>query len=163
MNNTDVKRLLDECEDDIKTVRTIVDLIGQTSNIVPYLNKYSIIRACGTIEVAYKTLVADFCNWRSKAQIKNYIDNNVRDSSRNPTYSNMCRLLDSFDEEWNDNFKSKINALPDVANIHLSLTSLVDARNDFAHGGNPSMTVKDVLDKYAHCKKVIEEMDSIIQ
>lgn len=40
-----------------------------------------------------------------------------------------------------------------------ALQSLVDARNDFAHGGNPSASIGDVIIYYQHSRTVIEKMD----
>ncbi|MHB1051195.1 MAG: HEPN domain-containing protein [Bacteroidota bacterium] len=162
MNNADVLQLLDECAADLDKVKSIIDSLGQTSHPVPYLTKYSIIKACGTIEIAYKNLVADYCSKRSKPQIKNYIDNKVRDSSRNPTFSNMCNLLNEFDDAWNDKFKDLVSNHPDKNTIQTSLTSLVDARNEFAHGGNPTVTITDVIKQYCHSRIVIELMDSVL-
>jgi RiboL-PSP-HEPN len=162
MNNTDVQSILDDCTADISKVKTIIDSLGQTSNVVPYLTQYSIIKSCGTIEVAYKSLVADYCSKRAKPQIKNYLDNKVRENSRNPTFSNICSLLNEFDENWNSSFKTLVNTHPDKNNIQTSITSLVDARNDFAHGGSPTVTINDLVNQFSDCRKLIEMMDSVL-
>lgn len=163
MHNKEVQQVLVDCENDLVQAKTIVASIGFTSNIVPYLTKYAIIKACGAIEVAYKAIVADFCSKRSKIQIKRYLDNKVREGSRNPTYSNLCKLLAEFDEEWNKIYKEKINAHSDKDNILFSLQSLVDARNDFAHGGNPTITLDDTIKHFSYCRVAVEIMDDIIK
>jgi len=133
-----------------------------TSNIVPYINKYCIIRACGSIEIAFKTIIADFINRRSKIQIKNYINKYVRENSSNPSYDNICKLLKSFDSSWNTNFKSEVNKHPDKSKIMTSIESLVDARNEFAHGGNPNIPVQSTIDYFYDGKTLIEILDTII-
>lgn len=162
MNNAAVQQILDECDADLGKVKAIIDNLGQTSLPVPYLTRYSIIKACGTIEAAYKNLLADYCSKRSRQQIKNYINSNVRDSSCNPTFSNMCKLLKEFDHHWNDNFKNLINSHPDKTALQTSLQSLVDARNDFAHGGSPTATITDVIAQYSYCRVVVEIIDGIL-
>ncbi len=163
MNNSDVEKMLSECDAELNKVKNMIESLGWNSNIVPFLNKYAIIKACGTIEVAYKAIISDYCNMQTTSQVKKYIDKNVRDSSKNPTYSNICSLLKEFDDAWNDEFKEKIknhvngNIIPD------SLNSLVDARNDFAHGGNPTITINDVFTHYSMCRIAIELMDTIVQ
>jgi hypothetical protein len=162
MNNTSVKQFLDDSLTDLNNAMAIVSSMGPTSNIVPYLNKYSVIKACGAIEIAFKSIVTDFCVYRSKQQIKNYINNKVKDSSMNPSYSNICNLLKLFNDDWNKEFKQKIDSCPDKSQILTALQSLVDSRNDFAHGGNPTTSIKDSIDYYVEAVKMIEILDSIV-
>ena len=160
MNNVEAQRLLDDCSNELSQVKTLIDSLGATSNIVPYLTKYSIIRACGAVEQAFKSIICDFCSSRSKKQVKRFLEQRVRDSSINPSYSNICKLLNDFDDGWLAQFKASINGAPDKAMRMTSLQSLVDARNDFAHGGNPSPSIGDVITYYQHSKVVIKILDS---
>jgi len=163
MNNDEVKRLLDDCSAELARVKTLIESLGIASNIAPYLTKYSIIRACGTIEQAFKSIIADFCSRRSKKQVKRFIEQRVRDSSMNPTYSNICKLLGNFDEDWVRNFKSGVDQSPNKSAKMDSLQSLVDARNNFAHGGNPSATIGNVLTYYSDGRKIIEQLDASVR
>jgi hypothetical protein len=162
MNNSDVLILLDDCQVDLEKVKGLINFIGHTSNIVPYLTKFALIRSCGTIKVAYKNILADFCGEKEKKQVKQFINKRVRESSNNPTYSNMCGFLKEFDHDWNVKFKSQINTHPNKDQILLSLESLVDARNDFAHGGNPSITLENIIEYFSFCRQAIEIFDSIV-
>jgi hypothetical protein len=162
MNNTEVEGTLVSCNDELKQVKALIDHLGITSNIVPYLTKYAIIKACGTIEASFKSLIADHCSRRCKKQIKQFLDRRIRDGSANPSFDNICKFLRDFDQEWNDNFKSGINNHPDGATLKTSLQSLVDARNDFAHGGNPTLSITDVLKYYDDSKKVIQLLDGLL-
>lgn len=163
MNNTDILRLMDECKDDLDKVKLVIDGLGPTSNIVSYLNKYAIIRACGIIEVSYKSIVADYCDKRSKKQIKKFLKIKVRESSKNPSYSNICALLKEFDDNWNSEFKRAIDNHPDKSRLKTSIESLVDARNEFAHGGNPTSTISDIIGYFSDFRTVIEIIDDIVK
>ena len=55
-----------------------------------------------------------------------------------------------------------MDAEPNKANLLTSLQSLVDARNDFAHGGNPNATISDVLTYFTHARRIMEIMDDVI-
>ncbi len=162
MNNQDVEASLDECQNDLIKVKAIIDSLGPASNIVPYLTMYAVIKACGTIEVAFKAVIADHCSRRSKKQVKNFLDNRIRDSSYNPKYDLICKILMDFDEYWERQFKAQLSLRPDAAALRTSLTSLVDARNDFAHGGNPVVTIADVAMYFAHARCVIEVLDQVV-
>lgn len=162
MNNVDVQQILDDGEQDLLRVKAIVDSLGISSNIVPYLNNYAVIKACGTIEVAFKAIIADYCSRRSKKQVKEFLTRKIRDNSMNPSYNNICRTLGDFDKDWSKRFKSDINTHAQKSVILTSIQSLVDARNSFAHGGNPGLSINDTITYYTNSKEIIELLDTII-
>ncbi len=162
MNNDSVRLLLDSCETEIASLEQLVHGLGIGSSIVPYLSKYGLIKACGTIEQAFKSIVADKCSYRAKQQIKNFLNIKVRNSSTNPSYSKMCDLLKGFDGTWRDGFKATVDAHPQSSSLKTSLQSLVDARNEFAHGGNPRISIGDVSRYYSDARKIIECLDQVI-
>lgn len=163
MNNSEVQRLLDDCSAELSHVTGLITGLGVASNAAPYLTKYAIIRACGGIEQAFKSILCDFSSRRSKKQVKRFLGRRVRESSMNPSYENICRLLKDFDEEWYEEFKDHIKAAPDKSVWMTSLTSLVDARNEFAHGGNPSSSITDVISYFQNCRAVIEVLDAKVK
>jgi hypothetical protein len=162
MNNTDVEQILDRCQHDLDQVKTISDSLGLGNTVVPYLTRYAIIRSCGAIEVSYKTIIADYCSKRAKKQVKFYLTNKVRENSNNPSYDNICRMLSDFDKGWNTKFKEKIKAHINNPSIMTSVQSLVDARNEFAHGGSPGSSINNVIDYFLACRELINILDSII-
>jgi hypothetical protein len=162
MRNLDVQRELDNCWTELNQVTALVGGLGITSHITPYLTKYSLIRACGSIELSFKTIIADYCAHRSKKQVKRFLTQKVRDASANPSYDNMCKFLHDFDSDWKKIFKNRIKSRPDKSQLLLSLQSLVDARNDFAHGGNPTASIGDVVTYFGHARQLIEIMDDIV-
>lgn len=162
MNNAQVQHQLDDCGDDLVQVATIVTGLGLGSSIVPYLTKYAVIRACGAIEQAFKTVIADHCSKRSKKQVKQFLTRKIRDCSANPSFDNLCRFLKDFDDGWNSDFKAKLNSEPNKSQLKDSLQSLVDARNDFAHGGDPSASLRNITQYFADSRRMIEIMDDVV-
>jgi hypothetical protein len=162
MNNNDVDLLLVNCDAELNHINTLIISLGGTNLIVPYLNKYAVIKSCGTIEIAFKTLIADFCNKRSKQQVKNFINAKIRENSANPAYSRIISILKDFDPIWVVNFKSQMQAHGNYKNILTSIQSLVDARNDFSHGGNPTISFGDVQNYYNEAKAIILTLDNVI-
>ena len=159
MKNQNVSSLLEETESELIIANNLLLELGVTSNVNPYISKYSIIRACGAIEVSFKSIIADSCTFGANSQISTYLNKTIRESSSNPSYDNICKKLKLFDQNWAKQFKDKvgesINPLKD------SLKSLVEVRNDFAHGGNPTITMNDIIQYYKHGKEVIEILDTI--
>jgi len=80
----------------------------------------------------------------------------------NPSYSNICQLLQDFDEDWKIAFKSVVDACGDKIILINSLQSLVDARNDFAHGGNPNVSIGDVRQYFIHARQLAEMLDNVV-
>lgn len=161
MNNADVEKMLDDCEADLKAVKLIIDSLGYSSNIVPYLNRYAIIKAGGTVEVAFKSIIADHCSRRANKQVKFYLSRKIRNSSTNPSFVNICNLLGDLDKDWKKDFKNKLNA-PSYSSLKTSIQSLIDARNDFAHGGSPSVTISDVISYFSDFREVLNILCSVI-
>ena len=162
MNNQNVMNMLNNCKQEIEDIQGIKKVVASTSLIIMFITRYSLIKACGTIELAYKTIVADFCENAQSSQVKNFILNRVRNSSDNPTLEKMYNLLNSFDEEWNKKFKDGINILEDKEKIFSSLKSLTDSRNEFAHGGNPTISFDDVVNYFKDACLIIEVLDRVI-
>lgn len=162
MNNAEVDRQLTQCRAELDHVKNSIATVGVLSPVTPYLTKYAVIRACGTIEVSFKALVADFCSKRSKAQVKRFIHMKVRKGSANPSQENIMNTLNLFDEAWKKNFKSNLKSDPDRQKLLASLQSLVDARNEFAHGGSPTLSIADVLQHFDHARRIVEHVDTVI-
>ncbi|MEN9862379.1 MAG: hypothetical protein RLZZ601_143 [Pseudomonadota bacterium] len=162
MNNSDVDMLLGQCRLELDHVQSCIANLGITSPVAPYLTKYAVIKACGVIEVSFKSLIADFCSRRSKKQIKRFISNRIVRGSANPSHDNILKFLKEFDEDWKKKFSINLNADPDSAHMKSSLTSLVDARNEFAHGGNPTISMSDVILHFDFARKVVEHIDGVI-
>jgi hypothetical protein len=162
MNNATVEFQLDNCASELQDIASEIATLGVTSPISPYLTRYALIRACGTIEVAFKALIADYCSYRSKAQVKRFIQRRIRDGSANPSYDNIVKFLKDFDEGWRDSFKATMSGDPRKTALLASLGTLVDARNEFAHGGTPSVSIRDVVAHFNNSRAIIEMLDGVI-
>ncbi|MBU0594583.1 MAG: hypothetical protein KKH74_12725 [Gammaproteobacteria bacterium] len=162
MNNPDVAQVLSACDAELVQVQEIIANLGVTSAVVPYLTKYAVVRACGSIETSFKAVIADYSSHRSIKQVKRFIDRRIRDGSANPTIENMNKFLLDFDKDWQDTFKRQLNAEPNRSALITSLQSLVNARNEFAHGGNPTTSLTDVIQYFGHAKRIVEIMDLVV-
>ena len=162
MKNLTVNTALDDCEDELVQLEDAMKLLGHTSPIGMFLTRYAIIKACGTIERAFKSLVADHAENMQSQQVKNFLQNKVRESSMNPKENNITQLLKSFDPQWSTDFCNKLKILPDKDRKKQSLHSLVEARNAFAHGGNPTTTIGQVKVYFCDSREIMGIVDEII-
>lgn len=171
MNNSDVYNLIAECLSELRRVKKAVDG-NKTNEMARFLTNYAIIRASGTIEQSYKTLVADKLTRNSKInkKIRIYVDNNVRKSPSTANYSVICGFLGKFDEktdpvkeQWGKRFSDACNNSRHSTNIFSSYENLSKARNAVAHGKATVMTIEQVLLAYKYCRKSIKLLDQIIK
>lgn len=162
MNNADVDMLLSQCRLELDHVQSCITTLGITSPVAPYLTKYAVIKACGIIEVSFKSLIADFCSKRSKKQIKRFINKRFIRGSANPSHENIVKFLDQFDEDWKKAFQANLKVDPEKSHMLSSLDSLVAARNEFAHGGNPTISMSDVIRHFDYARKVVEHIDGVV-
>ena len=161
MNNTTAKEKIDQCLEELEKIEHIIIGIGKTSHPVPFLTKYAIVKSCGTIEICFKSILSDYKIDEQNDKVKNFINANFRNSSINPSKDNIHRSLKLFDEEWNIKFKEEIEKLVNKDKILDSLKSLNEARNTFAHGGNPSSSFDNVVEYFKDSIKIIDIIDSI--
>ena len=159
IKNDSVSERLVACIDEFETIDFIIKGMGSMSHPIPYLTRYSIIRACGAIEFGFKTIISDINIELQSKQLKQFIDIKFRNSSMNPSYSNICRGLASFDEKWKITFKKNIGELENKERILDSLDSLNNARNTFAHGGSPSASFVNVQIYFNDSIKVLEALE----
>jgi len=161
MKNISAQERIDDCLQELEKIHHMIEGMGKTSNPVPFLTKYAIIKACGTIEFCFKTVLADIHTGQSQ-QVKNYIDETFRRSSINPSKANICKSLEKFDVAWNAKFKKELGKLANNQRIEQSLDSLNNARNQFAHGGHPGTTFDNIRTYFTDSVFIIEVLEKVI-
>jgi hypothetical protein len=144
INNDTVDEKIQVCLQELDKISEVITEMGPMSHPVPFLTRYSIVRACGTIEFGFKTLISDMNSHGQSQQVRSFIDKKFRNSSMNPSYNNIVNSLGDFDKIWSSKFKILIAEHEHSERIKDSLASLNQARNSFAHGGNPTITFSNI-------------------
>lgn len=161
MNNLAVRQVLDDCLAELESIAALLTGIGDGAKPTPYIKKYAVIRATGSIETSFKQIIADKIDKDSHIQVKNFIKRKVRDSSCNPKLGMIENMLTEFDDRWRAKFDEQM-ALDDKPRLKGALTCLVDARNEFAHGGNPDMEIDITISHYKDGVRVLEILDRVV-
>lgn len=161
MNNKQVEAIIQDAIQEFGQLEILVEQVGSTSPMSKYLTKYALIKACGTIEYAYKNIIADYHN-QASPQIRNFIDNMVRESPQNPSLDNIRSTLKKFDLVWRDNFNNELKTHSNKDKLTLSLNSLNNERNAFAHGGNCSATFHNIQDYFTDALEIINILDRVV-
>lgn len=161
MNNQTVQDLLKECKEELETISALLLGIGDGAKPAPYIKKYAVIRATGSIEASFKQVIADRVDQDSHDQLKNFIAKKVRNSSSNPRLDAIQTLLSEFDDRWRSRFDEKM-ALSDQPKLKGALTQLVKARNSFAHGGAEELPIETTIECFVLACGVIEILDETV-
>lgn len=154
---------IEKCSEEIEYIEVAISRLGPFDKSVFFLTNYALIKAYGTIEFVFHSIVADYFNQSNLPQIHTYLENTVRTGSMSAQYGNMCRLLKQFDDDWANNFKDAVNGHPDKEKILNSIQSLVTNRHSFAHGYPSSATFSDIQQYYLDALLLISIFDSAIK
>lgn len=153
---------IDDCSDILSDINDRLHVLSPFDKLIPYLTQYALIKACGTVEFVYRSIVADYFDQFGICQIDKYLDKNVRQGSMSPKYEKMNELLKAFDDTWSDSFRNAVNILPDKNRIISSADSLVRNRHLLAHGRVPTATFNEIMNYYNDVIILIQILDSIV-
>ena len=161
MNNAEVLAIINDCSQELESIKALLIGLGDEARPSPYIKKYAVIRATGSIEVGFKQIIADKVDEGSHVQVKNFIKRKIRESSCNPKLSMIENMLSEFDSRWREKF-DELLALEDRPALKGSLTELVNARNEFAHGGDPDIDIDHTISCFKDGKKVLSILDDVV-
>jgi len=161
MNNTEVADSIRACVDELEGIRTFIVGNGEEARPTPFLKRYAVMRATGCIEVGFKQIIADRVDQNSESHVKNFIKRKVRDSSTNPKLGAIENMLSEFDDRWRGRF-DELMGLADKPKLKGALTCLVDARNEFAHGGSPELDIVNIIQNFTDSIEVLKALDNCV-
>lgn len=153
---------LAECMAELNEIDSIIKILSPFSKEIQYLTRYAIIRASGTAEIVYRSIVADYFSKFSDCRIDKYIDLTVRSGSMSAKYEIMVKLLGKFDDKWAQDFKSLVKSNPEGQKIIDASNSLVSNRHAFAHGHPTSATFTNIKEYYEDVMKLIDIFDRVV-
>ena len=151
-------QLITDCQAELEDIKKFI-VNNHFDSMVKYLVSYSVIKSCGTIEIIYKDIIYNHLIQNANPEAISYFSKNIKDNSSNPKIDNICRLLKQLNMSWNNLFKNSINNSPDKD----SLNSLVELRNQLAHGGSITASINDVIAYFNGSCNILNLIDSIVQ
>lgn len=161
MHNDEVELSIDNCIQEMQRLKGLIEMIGVMSPVCNFLTKYAAVRCCGALEQGYKSIIADYYEQFSD-QLINFISTHVRESSKNPSLTNICTILNAFDEDKCTAFKNGVKHLEDAARVRESLESINRVRNNVAHGIDTSISFSEIIEHFERALKVLECLDSVL-
>lgn len=157
----DVQANIDNCRADLDKIWHLMEALGTMTPVSGYLTKFAIIRICGTLEVCYKSIIADYYEAFSP-ELQRYIGIHVRSASLNAQYESICKVLKEFSEEKHNKFKDIISSIINKEQIITAMAELNNARNKVAHGNSTAMSFNDMKQKFEDTIVILEKLDEVL-
>lgn len=116
------------------------------------------IKSSGSIEVVFKQIIYDYLTKDVEEKTATYIEKMILDSSCNPNTGNMSNMLQNISSEWKKKFDEEVKNSGKKDKIN----SLVQLRNDFAHGDNITVSIDTVITYYEAARDILHILDSVV-
>lgn len=158
----ELQDLLGECTTEINDIESRINALPPLDKGIQYYTNYALIKTCGTVELVYRSIVADHFSQLANSRIDTYLDSTVRQGSNSAKYDNMKKLLDKFDHQWASNFQTTVHGMSDGQRLIAASNSLVTNRHSFAHGQTPTATFLEIKQYYLDVVQLITVFDSIV-
>ena len=159
MRPLDVTRYIQQADVTITAMDKIVWDVDD--HIHPVFSKHIVLVGSGLIEKAVLFILGEYCKSRSNRKIQKFVLKSVKwENALN--CNKIEKLLDRFDEKWWKKVESET-----ASDVRQSIDSLIDVRNQIAHGSHNGTSYSVALKYYEHAKifvdiinKVVNESDS---
>ena len=148
---------LSDCSTELNKIKLWIDSNKLHSNI-QYLVSYAVIKASGTIEYTLKQMLFDHLGEGCNTEALQYFTKHIIDASFNPSTGQIQKILSSISADWENQFKESIKGSQQKGD----LKSLVDLRNNFAHGISITASIDNVIAYFNSGVWILEKLDEII-
>lgn len=149
---------INDCKLELENIRKWIDKNKLDSN-GRFLISYAVIKACGTTEVIFKSIIFDHLSNGANNEAIGYLNRNILESSTNPKFDNIARVLKPINPNWQRKFLDAFNG----KNEKSYLNSLVELRNQFSHGNSISASIEDVIRYFNGAENILIELDNIVK
>ena len=153
------KQKLDDVLSELEIIREWINKDRNKFDVkTKYLISYAVVKASGTIETVFKQIIFDFLVFNARQETSKYLEKMILDSSSNPKTGNMSNILQNISSEKRNIFDQKVKE----SDKKDKLNSLVQLRNDFAHGGNINISIDTITTYYDAGRSILDILDDTI-
>ena len=154
----ELKRIADETHLELDKISNWINS-NKLDFKVNYLNAYSVIKASGTIERIFKSMIYDRMSEGANDETCHYLTKKILDASYNVSFKKIQNILEGINPEWFKELKSRVSQKNNLQN---DLNSLIQLRNTFAHGNSINESIDAIIGYYESGMLVLEELDKVI-
>ena len=161
MRNIVAKNALNDCRLELIKIFKLINQYGSFNTATCFLTKYALVKVSGTLEVCYKTIIADYYD-SFTPELQRFISKQVREASCNATYDNIIKTLTLFDESKGKQLKAIVKEFDPHNTATISLSDLNKARNNVAHGLPTTMSFIDIQRNFYKSLFILQRLDSVL-
>lgn len=155
--NGEYQQKVDDCKLELDQIKIWINKNRMDSQ-VRYLVSYAIIRTSGTIEVIYKSIIYNHLSDGVNQEAVKFLTGSILDSPSNPKTSNIKALLEKINADWSEAFEKEVKE----SGKKSDLNSLVQLRNDFAHGANITQSIETVIKYFNGAIDILNILEKIV-
>lgn len=149
--------MIKDTEAELNSIRQWINAGNQFDSKTRYLVSYSVIKASGTVEVIFKNIIYDYLIINANDKTKMYLEKMIVDSSCNPNTGNMSNMLQNISSVWKESFDHLVKE----SGHKDKLNSLVQLRNDFAHGESISASIDTIIKYFKSAVEILKILDIV--
>lgn len=155
--NGELLQMITDTKEELKSIRQWINAGNQFDSKTRYLISYSVIKASGTVEVIFKNIIYNSLIVGANEKAKGYFEKAIIDSSCNPNTGNMSNMLQNISSEWKRVFDQQVKESGEKD----KLNSLVQLRNDFAHGDSIAVSIDTVIKYFDSAVNILKILDKV--
>ena len=149
---------LEDCRNDLNIIKEKINQ-NRFDSTVRYLNSYAVVKICGTFEIIFKEILFDYLSVNANDENKRFLTVHIIDSSSNPSTGKVSTFLQNMNVSWKERFDL---AVKEENQGKVALNSLVNFRNDFAHGRNFSCSIENIIKYFESAIFIFDTLYEII-
>lgn len=155
--NGEFLQMIADTRGELDNIRKWINAGNQFDSKTRYLISYAVIKASGTVEVIFKNMIYNCLSDGANEKAKGYFEKTIIDSSCNPNAGNMSNMLQNISSEGKTLFDQQVKQSGEKD----KLNSLVQLRNDFAHGDSISVSIDTVIKYFDSAVKILNILDNV--
>jgi hypothetical protein len=123
--------------------------------LVAHWSRYLCVLVCGFIEVAVFEIYSEFARDKAQGFVANYVQKQLS-RFQNPKMEKILTLAGSFNGLWRDKLKKATDG-----ELKDAVDSIVNNRNNIAHGRNSDITYGRIKEYFEKAVKVIDVLEDL--
>mgnify|MGYP006994345604 FL=1 len=155
--NGEFLQMIEDTKEELDSICKWINDKNQFDSKTRYLISYAAVKASGTVEVIFKNMIYNYLIVGANEKAKGYLEKAIIDSSCNPNTGNMSNMLQNISPEWRTLFDQQVKQSGEKD----KLNSLVQLRNDFAHGGSILVSIETVIKYFDSAVKILNILDNV--
>lgn len=155
--NGEFLQMIEDTRGELESIRKWINDKNKFDSKTRYLISYAVVKASGTVEVIFKNMIYNYLIVGANEKAKGYLEKAIIDSSCNPNTGNMSNMLQNISPEWRTLFDQQVKQSGEKD----KLNSLVQLRNDFAHGGSILVSIETVIKYFDSAVKILNILDNV--